>query len=89
MTFNYSDLTNSFVSPDITLSGECILRLTLPEKGRLAIRKANAPTAPWPIVLMSPHTGPDFYIHIYGETQGKLIRIETTHEPSLAEIDNI
>lgn len=89
LEFQYSEAFNAYRSDIIPLTGDCYLTVTLPSRGRLAIRKANSISGPWPVVLMSPHTGPDFEIRIYGETYGKYIRIETTHQPIKAEITPI
>ena len=87
--FSFDEEANSWRSGDIRLTGDCYLSVTLPERGRLAIRKFNSTDAPKPVVLMSPHTGPDFEIRIYGESAGKYIRIETTAQPTKAELTPI
>ena len=83
--FFWNGFSNSFRTEVISLLGDCFLRLSLPERGRVAIRKANSPGGPWPVVLMSP-VNTDFEIRIYGETAGKFIRIETTAMPSSCEL---
>lgn len=87
--FTWDEAANAYTSGDIELTGECWLRVVLSGKGRVAIRKANSADGPWPVVLMSTWTGPDFEIRIFGETLGKHIKIETTSAPSEASLDNI
>ena len=67
------------------LEGDCILKLRLSKRGRVAIRKSNTGGSPWPVVLMSPPTE-DAEIYIYGETKGKHIRIQTAEQPTLCEL---
>lgn len=88
MTFQFDSKDNAWTAPDITLTGDAVLKLSLPSNGRLAIRKSNTGER-FPIVLMSPWTGPDFYVRIHGETKGKIIRIQTTEMPVKAVLVNI
>lgn len=87
LTFTYSSESNSWTTGVVELTGDCWLRVVLPGKGRLAIRHLYK--GQWPIVLMSPYTGPDFEIRIYGKTMGGQIIIETTRKPISGELDAI
>lgn len=86
MDFTYDATDNAYTTQPILLTGDAFLTLSLPERGRLAIRKSNTGERPWPIVLMSPKNK-DYQIRIYGQTRGKYIKIQTTHAPTSATLD--
>ena len=89
MNFNFDTKANAWSSGVTQLTGNTILELTLPKQGRIVVRKSNTGGRPWPIVLASPYTGPDFQVYIHGQAKGKYIIIETTAKPSNANLYNV
>ena len=77
------------MSETIHLSGDIWLDITLPSKGRLVIKKSETKEGPWPMSLISPWTGPDFKIRVYGETKGRYIRLYLTQKPKTISYVNI
>jgi hypothetical protein len=70
------------------LTGDCWLEITLPDKGRLVIKKAETLDGPWPKAKITPWTGPEFRIRIYGSTKYRYVRIYLTEEPTRIQFAN-
>lgn len=85
----WSEQENAWVSETLCLTGDCWLEVTLPEKGRMVIKKSETAEGPWPKALKSTWTGPDFRIRIYGTTKARYIRIYLTETPTTIQIANI
>lgn len=89
MEFRYDEGENGWVSEEMVLTGETFLALSLPDRGRVCLRKSNSADGPWPIILMSPHTGPDFRIHLFGQAKGKHIKVLCTDAPVKCSVYNL
>ena len=85
----WSDEANAWVSDTIELTGDSWLEVTLPDKGRLVIKKSESVDGPWPKALITPWTGPDFRIRLYGTTEKRYIQIHLTEEPTKIQLANI
>ena len=94
----WSDDANGWVSEVLELTGDAWLEVTLPAKGRLVIKKAEPPSPVrsvtktanvFPKALITPWTGPDFRIRLYGSTKRSLIRICLTDTPKTIQYANI
>lgn len=85
----WSDEANAWVSEIVELTGDSWLEVTLPEKGRLVIKKSESIDGPWPKALISSWTGPDFRIRLYGTTENRYIQIHLTEEPTTIQLANI
>lgn len=66
----FSEYENGYVK-DITLTGDIYIEAMLSERGRIALRRDS-------VFYVSPWTGPDIRLRVYGETKGSSIRIVTT-----------
>lgn len=86
--FTFDHYDNAWSSGEVTLTGDCWLRVLLNERGRVAIRKSNTGEKPWPVVLMSP-VNTEFEIRIYGEAKDKHILVHTTSKPIEASLVNL
>ena len=80
MTGKFSEYENGYVS-DITLTGDVYVEAVLSEKGRVALRRLRNSVSR--LIYVSPLSGPDFRLRIYGETKGSRIRIVATCPMSL------
>lgn len=90
----WSEDANGWVSEELCLTGDIYLEVTLPQKGRIVIKKATpagAVTAntTWPKALVTKWTGPDFRIRIYGSTESHYIKIITTETPTRIAYANV
>lgn len=85
----WSDDANGWVSDVLMLTGSIYLEATLPDKGRMVIKKSETANGPWPKAMITPWTGPDFKVRIYGSTENRYIRIILTEEPTSIHYDNI
>jgi hypothetical protein len=84
----WSDEANGWESEVLTIRGDAYLEVTLPGKGHLVIKKAVpsghcgcTESVTWPKALITPWTGPDFKIRLYGSTEHQHIKIITTDTP--------
>lgn len=78
---SYNERDNAYTTDRLLLSGDCILHVEFNGNERLAIRKSNTGSSPWPVVLMSPPTDKaDVYIH--GRPKGKYIKVQTSERPA-------
>lgn len=77
-----------WTSRDIRLSGDIVIRATLPKKGRLVIRAQEKGMKCWPVAYISP-CEKDFEIKLWGVTRCRYIRIFLTEEPKKLEYANI
>ena len=84
----WSEEENAWVSEIWCLTGDCWLEATLPDKGRLVIKKAETLDGPWPKAKVTPWAGPEFRIRIYGSTKYRYVRIYLTEEPVRIQFAN-
>lgn len=85
----WNDEANAWVSETLCLSGDAWLEITLPEKGRVVIKKSETSAGPWPKALITKWTGPKFRIRLYGSTERRFIQIHITTTPTSIEKVNI
>lgn len=85
----WSEQENAWVSDNLCLTGDCWLEVSLPDKGRIVIRKAEKEEGPWPMALVTSWSGPDFRIRCYGSTLYRYIRIYLTETPKTIQYANI
>lgn len=85
----WSEEENAWVSETLCLTGKSWLEVTLPEKGRMVIRKAEELEGPWLMALSTPWIGPDFRIRVYGSTKGRYVRIFLTTTPKTIQLASI
>lgn len=81
----WSDEANAWVSDVLCLTGDCWLEVTLGDKGRLVIKKAECLDGPWPKALVSNWSGPDFRVRLYGSTKYRYVRVYLTAVPKRIE----
>ena len=93
---SWSDEANGWVSDTLELTGDAYLEVELPSKGRLVIKKAvprhvkdGTSAFTWPKALITPWSGPQFRIRIYGTTKAAQIKIITTDTPTRIQLANI
>ena len=86
---SWSSEANAWVSDTLCLTGDCWLEITLPDKGRLVIKKSESEDGPWPKALISNWTGPGFRIRMYGTTEGRYVKIYLTTAPTIIQLSNI
>ena len=84
----WSDQENAWVSEDWCLTGDCWLEVTMPNKGRLLVRKAETLDGPWPKAFVSPWCGPEMRIRFYGSTKYRYVRIYLTEAPTIIQFAN-
>lgn len=84
----WSDEANAWVSDIWCLTGDCWLEVTLPDKGRLVIKKAETLEGPWPKAMISSWAGGEFRIRIYGSTKYRYVRIYLTDVPIQIQFAN-
>lgn len=82
----WSEQDNAWVSETLCLSGDSWLEVTIPDKGRLIIKKSESADGPFPKALISKWIGPDFRIRIFGTTENRYIRIYLTDTPTKIQI---
>ena len=84
----WSSESNAWVSETWCLTGDCWLEITLPDKGRLVVKKAETLQGPWPKAEITSWTGPEFRIRLYGSTKYRYVRIYLTEEPTTIQFAN-
>ena len=84
----WSDTENAWVSEVWCLTGDCYLEVALQNKGRLVIKKAETLNGHWPKAEITPWSGPEFRIRIYGSTKYKYVRIYLTETPTQIQFSN-
>ena len=82
----WSAQENAWVSETLCLTGNCWLEVTLPDKGRLVIKKAETENGPYPKALITKWGGPQFRIRMYGSTKSRFVRICLTDTPTTIQI---
>lgn len=85
----WSDTENAWVSDVWCLTGNCYLEVTLPDKGRLVIKKAETLNGPWPKAEITPWSGPEFRVRIYGSTKYRYLKVYLTGTPTRIQFANI
>lgn len=85
---SWSDNSYAWVTDTWCLTGDCWLEVTLPQKGRLVIKKAETENGPWPKVLISSWSGPEFRIRLYGSTKYRYVKIYLTDNPDRIQFVN-
>lgn len=84
----WSEDDNAWVSETWLLTGDCYLEITMPDKARLVIKKAETLEGPWPKCFISHWAGPEFRIRIYGSTKYRYIRLYLTETPERVQFAN-
>jgi hypothetical protein len=84
----WSEQENAWVSETWCLTGDCWLEVTMPDKGRMVIKKAETLEGPWPMCFKTPWTGPEMRIRIYGSTKYRYVRIYLTDTPDMIQFAN-
>lgn len=85
----WSEQDNAWVSETLCLTGDCWLEVSLPDKGRLVIKKSETKNGPFPKALITKWGGPKFRIRIYGTTEARYIKICLTDTPTIIQISSI
>lgn len=85
----WCDDANAWVSETLCLTGDCWLEVTLPDKGRVVIKKAESEEGPFPKALISNWTGGNFRIRMYGTTKNRYIKVCLTSEPTIIQLASI
>ncbi len=85
----WSQPDNAWVSDTMHLTGDSWLEITLPDKGRLVIKKSETADGPWPKAFISKWTGQKFRIRMYGTTEGRYVRIYLTTTPDEIQLSGI
>lgn len=85
----WSDEDNAWVSETLFLTGDCWLEVTLPNKGRLVVKKSETENGPFPKAIISGWSGPKFKVRIYGTTKGRYIKVCLTETPTIIQISSI
>lgn len=89
ITGAWDDGANAWVSDPIELRYDSWLEISLPSKGRLVIKQANSADGPWPKALTTGWVGPEIRTHIYGSTDGTLLKFCLTDTPKRIELIRI
>lgn len=84
----WSEEANAWVSETWCLTGDSWLEVSLPDKGRLVVKKAETLDGPWPKCFISPWCGPEMRIRFYGSTKYRYIRLYLTKEPDRIQFAN-
>lgn len=84
----WSDEEYAWVSEVLHLTGDCWLEITLPDKGRLVIKKSETADGPWPKAFISNWAGNEFRIRIYGSTLYRYVQIFLTSTPTKIQFAN-
>ena len=61
---SWSDEENGWLSDTLELDGDCWVEITLPEKGRVVVKKSESREGPWPKALITHWDGPDFRLRL-------------------------
>ena len=85
----WSDEANAWVSETICLTGDCWIEATLPDKGRVVIKKSESADGPFPKAIISEWCGPDFRIRVHGTTENRYIKVFLTKAPTIIQIASI
>lgn len=85
----WSEEANAWVSEILELTGDTYLEVSLPTKGRLVIKKSESIDGPYPKALITPWTGPEFRIRLYGTTEQRYIKVAITETPNRIQFANI
>jgi len=85
----WSEEANAWVSEILELTGDTYLEVSLPTKGRLVIKKSESIDGPYPKALITPWTGPEFRIRLYGTTERRYIKVAITETPNRIQFANI
>lgn len=80
---------NAWVSETIQLEGDCYLDVTLPDKGRLVVKKSENADGPWPKALITKWSGPSFKVRLYGTTESRYIKVYLTEAPTTIQISAV
>ena len=86
---SWSEEANAWVSDTLCLTGDCWLEITLPDKGRLVIKKSESENGPFPKALISNWTGANFRIRMYGATENRYVKVCLTATPEIIQISSI
>ena len=84
----WSEEENAWVSETWCLTGDCWLEVTMPGKGRMVVNKSETDSGPWPKAMITPWTGPEIRIRIYGSTKYRYVRLYLTEEPVKIQFAN-
>lgn len=85
----WSEYANAWVSETLRLTGDCWLEVTLPDKGRIVIKKSESEDGPFPKALISDWNGKEFRIRMYGSTKYEYIKVCLTATPTTIQISSI
>ena len=85
----WSEESNAWVSQLMCLTGDCWLEVTMPDKGRMVIKKSETRYGSYKKALISPWTGPEFRIRMYGSTKYRFVRVYLTEEPTIIQLSSI
>lgn len=88
ITGAWNEECNAWVSDELCLSGNAVLDVTLPQKGRLVIKQLED-NGRWPKALVTKWCGPCMRIRIFGATYSRYIKIFLTEEPQKIILTNI
>lgn len=80
---------NAWVSETLCLTGDCYLDITMSDKARLVIKKAEHIEGPYPKALVTRWVNPRIKIRMYGTTLNRYIRIYLTHTPDTIFLSSI
>lgn len=84
----WSDAANAWVSDIWQLTGDCWLEVTMADKGRLVVKKAETVDGPWPKCFISPWVGKEMRLRFYGSTKYRYVRLYLTEEPVKIQFAN-
>lgn len=84
----WNEEEHAWVSEIWHLTGDCWLEVTMPDKARLLIRKAETLDGPWPRAMVTKWTGPEFRVRLYGSTKYRYVRIYLTETPQRIQFAN-
>lgn len=85
----WNEEANAWESEALCLTGDCFLEITLPDKGRVVIKKSETADGPYPKALITKWGGPSFKIRIYGTTEDRYIIVCLTETPTNIQISSI
>lgn len=86
---SWSEAEHAWMSDKIMLRGDCWLEVTLPDKGRMVIKKSETENGEYPKAFWTHWTGPQFRIRIYGSTKYRFIQVCLTDTPTSIGIASI
>lgn len=84
----WSEEENAWVSDVWCLTGDCWLEVSMPDKARLVVKKAETLDGPWPKAMITKWGGPEFRIRMYGSTKYRYVRIYLTDIPTRIQFAN-